>query len=138
MGPFGDEEDAEIVDGQVIGSSPPQQQQQPSPMPGLNVLTQATANRGVIVLKIDPNNWPPRDGAPPPQDITDDFLAVAMNQRSRAYALFLEVPFLAYIALQRDLPSLVRVGAAVLGVLRALEVTERQAEFEQYFDELAA
>jgi len=143
-GPFGDFEDAEVVgeviDGQVIGSSAPPSQQQQQPVLDLHVLTpeQAAASRGVIVLKIDPNNWPPREGSPPPQDITDEFLAVAMNQRSRAYALFLEVPLPAYISLHRELPGLVRIGAAALGVMRALEVTQRQAEFEQYFYEMTA
>lgn len=153
IGPFGDdEEDADVVDGQVIGttSSPDVGQsssssaQSAGPVPPPQVFTKeqaeaAAAGRGVIVLKVDANAWPPSgDGpaAPAYTDITDEFLNVAMNQRSRAYALFLEVPFFAYIALNRNMPGLVRVGAAVLGVMRALEVTERQAEFEQYLSEI--
>jgi hypothetical protein len=139
MGPFGDEDDAElvgdVVDGQVIGSTTAQAPPPPPPSqePVVQAFTpeMAAQARGVVVLKLDPSNYT----GTAPVDITDEFLALAMNRRSRAYALFLEVPFFAFVALSPKLPGLVRVGAAVLGVMRALEVTERQAEFEQYLTE---
>lgn len=143
MGPFGDdEEDAElvgdVVDGQVIGrTDPAPPPPEPELPPGVGVVS--GARPGVVVLKIDPNFQQQGQGAPAqPQftDITSEFLDVAMSERSRAVALFLEVPFLAFVALNRDMPGLVRLGAAALGVVRVLEVTQRQAEFEQYLQEL--
>jgi hypothetical protein len=130
MGPFGDEEDAEIVgevvDGHVASSS--------SSSPELH---EAKAPPGVVVMQ-PPDGWQSLDqsGAYMPADVTDQLLQLAQDQRSRAIALFLEVPFCAYLALHPKLPGLVRLGAAALGIVRTVEVVQRQRELEAYLPEL--
>lgn len=47
---------------------------------------------------------------------------VALEQKARAVSLFLKIPFFAYCALHPELPGLVRLGAAMLGVMEAREL----------------
>ncbi len=45
--------------------------------------------------------------------------------RARALALFVKVPLLAYVALHKDMPVLVRLGAAAMAFLEASEIAKQ-------------
>jgi hypothetical protein len=61
----------------------------------------------------------------------DSVANVAVGAHARAAALFLKLPFFAYVALNGRMPPLVRLGAAVLGVWEAMEIASRQQEIEE-------
>lgn len=137
MGPFGDEEDAEfgdVVDGEVTGE-----------------VHKVTGAPGVTRVPIGPDSPPPVDPyhyTPDPYtpadagqrvlapEVADRILQLATDKRSRAIALFAEIPFLAYVAFSDDVAGPIRLMAAGLGLMRVIEVAQRQQELEQYLPEM--
>lgn len=90
-----------------------------------------TVPEAVPVGPYDPTADPYSD-APPPTVVDPVALAAAMaaDQRGRAVALFVEVPLLAFVAFSPQVPGLVRLGAAALGIYRAVEVATQHQEWE--------
>lgn len=119
---FEGEEDAEIIDGQVVDrASPPPMEELHGPGPGVTMLNTQQPNSQAQYL---------------PPDVADKILQLATDQRSRALALFVEIPLLGFIAFSPKVPGLLRLGAAGIAVMRAVEVAQRQAELETYLPEL--
>jgi hypothetical protein len=141
LGPFGEEEDAEYeeVDGQArMGSGTIYSTTKPP--------VQASGGGTTILGGGAPAQQAAQPAAPAysygqgnavPSEVADQLLSLAMDQRARALSLFVELPFMAYIALHPRMPGFVRVGAAALGFVRAVEVVQRQKELEQYLPELS-
>ncbi len=63
-----------------------------------------------------------------PQMTDTDF--VALEQKARAVALFLKIPFFSWVALNGELPGLVRIGAAVLGAMEVRQLYQAQGAIE--------
>ena len=87
----------EIVDGEVISGSTPRAQ-----------VFQRDPNRDVIQIQM-----------PTPSELA------VIEQRARAVSIYLKIPFLAFVAFSGRVPPLLRLGAALFGVL---EVTQLARE----------
>lgn len=130
---FTDEEDAEVIDGEVTHRF------------GTVNVQPHTTSPGTVMFNPPAGGYPDTNpatatgtgvGPVVPSDVAAKILELASDQRSRAIALFVEVPFLAFVAFSPKVPGLLRVGAAALGFVRAVEVAQRQRELESYFPEL--
>lgn len=130
---YGDVEDAQIIDGTVTAR---QDAAQTDPFVAATQAAQQSfdpqqAAQQAQAYGPDSSNYYDSGGYVDPTtgvDVTgivDAGVGMAMNPRSRNIALFVKVPLLAYVALHEDLPGLVRLTAAVLGVMEALEAADR-------------
>lgn len=97
----------QVVDAEYTVADPaPQTVSKPPPREGVIYLNQESGQQ-VMVMPTD------------------------YEQRARMASLFLKVPFMAYLALNRDLPPLVRLLAAGLGVLEVSQIVKEQDQIEQ-------
>lgn len=124
---FQGEEDADIIDGEVVGRSEPQVQQ-----------WQGRSTPGPQQIPVDPYvvaGDPGGGYAPAPGiDLTglvDVGVNFASQQQTRSLALLVKVPLFAYVALHRKMPLAVRLGAAAFGVMEFLEALQRAPDYEQ-------
>lgn len=125
MRSFDGEEDAQVVDGQVTGRSEPQPAFRPVGTGPIYTVQGQPMN---------PSQQAYQQAYGPGIDVTglvDLGVGVATDPRSRALALFVKIPLLGYVALSSKMPALVRLGAAALAVMEALEVAQRQDELQQ-------
>ena len=118
---FRGEEDAEIVDGQVTA-------RQESP------LRPAESQRQQI-YQVDPSYVDPQGQGFDATGALDVGVGFATDSRARTIALLVKVPLFAYVALNGKLPPIVRLVAAGLGVMEALEAIERQPELESMYEQ---
>lgn len=114
---FEGEEDAEVVEGEVVGRSTG-----PAYRP-------AGPER---IYQVEQEPYAAPDGQE--LDLTglvDAGVGLAMDPKARALALLVKVPLLAYVALSDKMPVLVRLAAAGLGAAEVLEALQRQRDYEQ-------
>jgi hypothetical protein len=121
---FQGEEDAVIVEGEVTGRSE-----------APRVVQRAQAR--IPIYEPDPSvqyGYDQGSGV----DLTglvDQGVSFASRPQSRSIALLVKVPLLAYVALSPKMPAVVRLAALSLGVMEALEVLQRQPEYEEMLPE---
>lgn len=53
-----------------------------------------------------------------------------LEQRARALSMFVKVPLLAYVALNKDLPAIVRLAALGLAALEVREISKQAGQVE--------
>jgi hypothetical protein len=122
----GEEEEAQIVEGQVVARTEPRQ-----PM------FRPAEQRGPI-YQVDPQYRPDyyqsaADGSG--IDLTglvDTGVSFASDPKSRSIAKLLSLPLFTYVALSGKMPPLVRIAALALGVIEALEIAQKGPELVDF------
>jgi hypothetical protein len=121
---FQGEEDAVIIEGEVTGRSEGPRFVQPVQARGPIYETDPSAGQGYEQgMGVDLTG------------LVDQGVSFASRPQSRSIALLVKVPLLAYVALSPKMPAVVRLAALSLGVMEALEVLQRQPEYEEMLPE---
>lgn len=138
---FRGEEEAEVVDGTVTQRQEKGYQTDPVYQPA----EQATQGRIYEVdqsqqytpdasQQYDPSQYTPAGSGVDLTGLVDAGVGLASDPKNRTLALLVKVPVFAYVALSDRMPGVVRLAAAALGVMEALEAVQRQDDIQWYIE----
>jgi hypothetical protein len=122
---FRGEEEAQIVEGQVVARADAHPAFRPAEQRGPIYEVDPT-------YQADPYQSAQYPGGIDLTGLVDTGVTFASNPTSRSIAKLLSLPLFTYVALSGRMPPLIRLAALALGVMDALEIAQRGPELVDF------
>lgn len=108
----------EIVDAEVVGGPTQPAVHRPGSRPGV-VTVNTNPDGSSVLVDSQTGNLVPSQLVP-----------LDVEQKARAVAMFVRIPFFAYLSFNARLPAAVRLGAGALAVWEVIQIARNAKEIE--------